>query len=86
MNIKQIREKKIEELYKQRTEVRRRYSDECLEMRMGKLKDVRKPNKTRKELARLEFVIAEKASPKASSPRVNKDKLSKKSKDGKAKA
>jgi len=58
-----------------RDDLRTRYADECLEMRVGKLKDMRKPKKTRRELARLETIINEK----------QKDKLIKKAKDGKGK-
>lgn len=85
MDIKKIREKEIKELVKMRAEVRQRYSDESLEMRMGKLKDVKKPGKTRKELAQVEFVLKEKLLVKRGLPEGKKDKLIKKQ-NGKAKA
>jgi ribosomal protein L29 len=85
MDMKKVREKKLSELVKMRDEWKLRYADEYFEMRMGKLKDTRKPNKTRKEIARIEIAIMEKTMSKEDSPMENKDKLNKESKDGKAK-
>ena len=76
MEMKKIREKKIKELLKMRNELKLRYADEYFDMRMGKIKDSRKPIKTRREIAQIEIALTEK----------NKDKLTKDQKDGKAKA
>lgn len=60
INLKELREKKIEELREMEKELRSEISDEYFSMRMGQKEDVREPRKMRKDLARLLTVIKEK--------------------------
>lgn len=60
MSVKELREKKIEELRKLIDGLEESVAKDGLDMRMGKLEDVRKPRRTRKELAKIYTIIREK--------------------------
>lgn len=75
MEIEKIRKKTEKELLKMKEDLRNEFAEKYLEMRMGKIKNLKEPRQIRKDLAKVETVLKEK----------ELDKLNKKKENGKAK-
>lgn len=69
MNKKELREKTIEQLRKEQVALSEKVRDSSLDMRLGKMKNLREPRLLRKQLAVVDTIIREKELSKLSEKR-----------------
>jgi ribosomal protein L29 len=75
MDTKKLRKKTVKELNQLKKDLLQKFVDQSLDMRMGKMKDLKGPRKIRKDMARIETVLKEKSLDKLNNKKNGKAKV-----------